>query len=75
MPRKLVYFLIVATFPFGAVSFGQAQGQPGHKPATPSAAAPASGARAEFLEEIAYYVPPWNEEAQQRQKAAEKPKP
>jgi len=40
MPRKLVYFLIVATFTFGAASFGQAQGKPGDKSATPSAVAP-----------------------------------
>ncbi len=57
MPHKLVHFLIVAMFSLGVVISGQAQGKPGDKSATPSpsSAAPTSGARAEFLDEIAYY--------------------
>ena len=47
MARKLLYFIVVAMLTAGAIRSVEAQGT--------SAAAPASTARSEFLEEIAYY--------------------
>jgi uncharacterized damage-inducible protein DinB len=47
MLRKLLYFIVVAMLTAGAIRSVEAQGT--------SAAAPASTARSEFLEEIAYY--------------------
>lgn len=47
MARKLLYFIVVAMLTSGVIRSVEAQGT--------SAAAPASTARSEFLEEIAYY--------------------
>ena len=47
MARKLLYFIVVAMLTTGVIRSVEAQGT--------SAAAPASTARSEFLEEIAYY--------------------
>jgi uncharacterized damage-inducible protein DinB len=53
MPRNLMYLLAVVTLTLGTAAFAPAQESPANKSAP--VAAPTSGARAEFLQEIAYY--------------------
>jgi len=55
MRRIYIYFLIFTGFSLAILPSGRAQGSPERKAAVPAAAAPSSGFRAEFLEEIAYY--------------------
>jgi uncharacterized damage-inducible protein DinB len=54
MRRIYVYLLCLTAFALGFTTTGRAQDKPADKAPVPSAA-PASGPRAEFLEEIAYY--------------------
>jgi uncharacterized damage-inducible protein DinB len=54
MRRMLLYFLIFTATSQGWMASGKAQDNPDRKPAAISAA-PTSGFRAEFLEEIAFY--------------------
>lgn len=54
MRRMLLYFLIFTSLSMSLTTTGRAQDSPDHKPPAMSAA-PSSGFRAEFLEEIAYY--------------------
>ena len=57
MRSKVVCCLVVTISMLGVIPSGQAQDKAGEKvaPSTTSSIAPTSGARAEFLEEIAYY--------------------
>src|SRR5258705_13778073 len=55
MRRIFFYFLIFTGFSLAILPSGRAKGSPERKAAVPAAAAPSSGFRAEFLEEIAYY--------------------
>ena len=55
MRRIYVLFLILTAFSLAFLPSGRTQGGPEHKAAVTAAAAPTSGFRAEFLEEIAYY--------------------
>ena len=54
MRRMLLYFLIFTAISQGLMASSKAQDSPDRKPAAMSAA-PTSGFRAEFLEEIAFY--------------------
>jgi uncharacterized damage-inducible protein DinB len=54
MRRMFICFLILAAFALGKPPASRAQGSPDNKAAA-MAAAPTSGFRAEFLEEISYY--------------------
>ncbi len=54
MRRIYVYLLCLTAFVLGFTTTGRAQDKPADKAPVPSAA-PTSGPRAEFLEEIAYY--------------------
>jgi uncharacterized damage-inducible protein DinB len=54
MHRIYLYFLCLTAFTLGIPSPSRAQDKPAEKAPAP-AAAPATGLRAEFLEEIAYY--------------------
>lgn len=53
MRRNSIYFLLVTGFTFCMTPSQRAQEKPADK--TPSAGAPSSGYRAEFLEDVAYY--------------------
>src|SRR5712692_113166 len=55
MRRILLYFLVLTVFGLSLMSSSRAQDSSDHKAPAPTAAAPTSGFRAEFLEEIAYY--------------------
>jgi uncharacterized damage-inducible protein DinB len=55
MRRIYLYFLILTVLALNFMPCGHAQDNADHKAATVAAVAPASGFRAEFLEEIAYY--------------------
>jgi uncharacterized damage-inducible protein DinB len=55
MRREAFYLLATAVFMLGTAVAVSAQDRPPEKAATTSSATPASGARAEFLEEVAYY--------------------
>jgi uncharacterized damage-inducible protein DinB len=55
MRRIYIYFLIFTGFSLTFLPSGRAQGSPERKAGATAAAAPISGFRAEFLEEIAYY--------------------
>jgi uncharacterized damage-inducible protein DinB len=55
MRRIYIYFLILTAHSLSLIPGGRAQENPDHKAAAIGAAAPTSGFRAEFLEEIAYY--------------------
>ena len=55
MRRNALYLSVTAVFMLGTTLAVCAQDRPAEKTATSSSAGPASGARAEFLEEVAYY--------------------
>ena len=55
MRRMLIYFLILTGFSLSWMPSSRAQESPDHKAHAMAAAAPTSGFRAEFLEEIAYH--------------------
>src|SRR5713226_181588 len=55
MRRIYLYFLVLTVFGLSLMSASRAQDSSDHKAPAPAAAAPTSGFRAEFLEEIAYY--------------------
>jgi uncharacterized damage-inducible protein DinB len=55
MRRVPFYFLVLTASALNSVPYSRAQESADHKPAAAASTAPASGFRAEFLEEIAYY--------------------
>jgi uncharacterized damage-inducible protein DinB len=55
MRRIYIYFLILTALALNLVPYGRAQQTLDHKAPAAASAAPTSGFRAEFLEEIAYY--------------------
>jgi uncharacterized damage-inducible protein DinB len=55
MRRTYVYFLLLTVLALNFMPSGRAQESPDHKAPAMAAAAPTSGFRAEFLEEVNYY--------------------